>query len=482
MGSVSDFVKCPKCGKDADHEYWYHTGEYSDNCRYCGWRGYRMLEFNSENRLFSKNIPIDKNILDITLPSFSDTGFYEESQKRLKDDRIGKNVVINPLYPDRFEGRTDFTDIYGAAALLIDPIRKYIADAVVKEPDIKDYADKYSKQVPNILYMDINSFLRSDFVNNLSGRKSFCQLQNNEGSDEQSDFLKHQKYTQAIYELYLIETEIFDKYKHTRLSELTDDHNDGILYSDDRDDWTVYPCKRTDYIIMKYIDICDIISRYRRDSGYITYAFWYINSYISSALQYEYHDFNYDMLDKINRAANNADYACGRFSEYDSDDIALCLPVSVRDKINKERFVVGYVMTTDENEKADCDVMRESLISMGYKYPFIISDKDKDMSFARDGFRMLLRFVNDGRPSRIVVKDKKDLMIDGFDVIDYFCYLNHIDLIVLNEPDREKIKDPEVESTHVASVSDEECAAFMSRLPKINIFEFPDEERNKVEE
>ena len=37
MGSVIDFLECPRCGSEAHTEFWYKSGEEAIICRECGY-------------------------------------------------------------------------------------------------------------------------------------------------------------------------------------------------------------------------------------------------------------------------------------------------------------------------------------------------------------------------------------------------------------------------------------------------------------
>lgn len=56
-------------------------------------------------------------------------------------------------------------------------------------------------------------------------------------------------------------------------------------------------------------------------------------------------------------------------------------------------------------------------------------------------FRKLLKAISRRDISKIIVLSRDELISECFDMLDYFCYLSEIDLIVLDDPDREKPED-----------------------------------------
>jgi hypothetical protein len=49
MGSVTDYIDCPRCGNEAHNEYYYSTGEEHIICLHCGYSRHFHLEGDAIN-------------------------------------------------------------------------------------------------------------------------------------------------------------------------------------------------------------------------------------------------------------------------------------------------------------------------------------------------------------------------------------------------------------------------------------------------
>lgn len=444
MGSVSSVIKCPKCGCDAHEEYWYGTGEYSRFCDGCNWSEFHMLDYNSEYNLFSNNMPVDRNVFDITLPELSDVDFYNNNAlKIMKVDNsqpvetiFGMMSSSNDPFVDMFGRRNERIDIYGAVACLLEPLENYIRCAIEIEPAIEKYANAYIRYLPDVLYSSAVRFVNPDCINKYEN--------------------KRERLEQFVYETYIVETQIFDRYKHNDIDALFEKHKEpiGLTFRDTRDDWRLFDCSGPEeYLAQKFIDISDIVASYRRDKGYITFAYWYMNDYYRSVCTYgDVASYDYDFVEKLNTAANNIDYAAGRYNIYNSDSISLYSSGMGGDVVRKNRSIVVYIRTGGVNKEQVISDMKKYMLDNNRKYYNLIVDEISSDDIMSSAFKSLLRMINGKSMFRIIVPDKSQFSSNIFNLLDYLCYLNNIDLFVVDDPDRARVKDDDLNCDNVDNI------------------------------
>jgi len=55
MGSVIDYIECPRCGHEAFSDYYYKTGEEYISCNCCGYHRSAELKRDNDGKLITKD-------------------------------------------------------------------------------------------------------------------------------------------------------------------------------------------------------------------------------------------------------------------------------------------------------------------------------------------------------------------------------------------------------------------------------------------
>lgn len=111
----------------------------------------------------------------------------------------------------------------------------------------------------------------------------------------------------------------------------------------------------------------------------------------------------------------------------------------LKDTINStnilNKIVIGYCRVSSKSQ--DADLLRQIhnvesyCSSRGYQYR-IISDIGSGLNYKKKGLSELITLIQNKEISKIVINYKDRLIRFGFEMIEQFCKLNHIDIEVIN--------------------------------------------------
>lgn len=108
---------------------------------------------------------------------------------------------------------------------------------------------------------------------------------------------------------------------------------------------------------------------------------------------------------------------------------------------NQEKPVVGYCRVSTSSQKDDLDTqisnVKQYLLAKGYEFD-IIADIGSGINYKKKGLRELIRKINNQEISKVVVLYKDRLVRFGFELIEYLCEINQIELIVIDHSEKSK--------------------------------------------
>lgn len=114
---------------------------------------------------------------------------------------------------------------------------------------------------------------------------------------------------------------------------------------------------------------------------------------------------------------------------------ALTNKSAATEKTTVEKPAVGYCRVSTRAQKDDLNTQIENvkayMSARGYQYS-IITDIGSGINYTKDGLRELLRLISEQRVSRVVVLYKDRLIRFGFELIEYMCQLNDVELEVID--------------------------------------------------
>ena len=101
----------------------------------------------------------------------------------------------------------------------------------------------------------------------------------------------------------------------------------------------------------------------------------------------------------------------------------------------QELPIILYARVSTRSQKDDLDRQVENLksyvISKGYSFE-IITDIGSGINYTKQGLKQLIQKINNKEISKIVILYKDRLIRFGFELIEYFCELNNIDIEIID--------------------------------------------------
>lgn len=101
----------------------------------------------------------------------------------------------------------------------------------------------------------------------------------------------------------------------------------------------------------------------------------------------------------------------------------------------QELPIILYARVSTQNQKGDLNRQVENLklyaISKGYSFE-IITDIGSGINYTKQGLKQLIQKINNKEISKIVILYKDRLIRFGFELIEYLCELNNIDIEIID--------------------------------------------------
>lgn len=105
-------------------------------------------------------------------------------------------------------------------------------------------------------------------------------------------------------------------------------------------------------------------------------------------------------------------------------------------KESKTKLVVGYCRVSTPSQKDDLATqvqnLRMYMIAKGYQFE-IIEDVGSGINYTKKGLQTLIRKINDHEVSKIVVLYKDRLVRFGFEMLEYFCEINNVEIEIVDQ-------------------------------------------------
>lgn len=107
----------------------------------------------------------------------------------------------------------------------------------------------------------------------------------------------------------------------------------------------------------------------------------------------------------------------------------------------KNKLVVGYCRVSTRSQKDDLETqinnVKSYMIAKGYQYE-IIEDIGSGINYNKKGLKQLIDKINNQEVSKVVVLYKDRLVRFGFELIEYLCEINNVELEVIDHSDKSK--------------------------------------------
>lgn len=107
----------------------------------------------------------------------------------------------------------------------------------------------------------------------------------------------------------------------------------------------------------------------------------------------------------------------------------------------KEKLVIGYCRVSTSSQKDDLEIqinnVKSYMYAKGYNFE-IISDIGSGINYKKKGLQELLDKINDQKISKIVILYKDRLIGFGFELIEYLCRINNIEIEIIDNTEQSK--------------------------------------------
>ena len=107
----------------------------------------------------------------------------------------------------------------------------------------------------------------------------------------------------------------------------------------------------------------------------------------------------------------------------------------------KEKIIIGYCRVSTSSQKDDLETqinnVKSYMYAKGYNFE-IISDIGSGINYKKKGLQELLDKINDQKISKIVILYKDRLIRFGFELIEYLCKINNIEIEIIDNTEQSK--------------------------------------------
>ena len=107
----------------------------------------------------------------------------------------------------------------------------------------------------------------------------------------------------------------------------------------------------------------------------------------------------------------------------------------------KEKLVIGYCRVSNLSQKDDLEIqinnIKSYMYAKGYEFE-IISDIGSGIDYKKKGLQELLNKINDQDVSKIIILHKDKLIGFGFELIEYLCKVNDVEIEIIDNTEQSK--------------------------------------------
>ena len=112
-----------------------------------------------------------------------------------------------------------------------------------------------------------------------------------------------------------------------------------------------------------------------------------------------------------------------------------------KSSLDEPKLTIGYCRVSTRQQKDDLDTqvtnVKSYMLSKGYQFD-VITDIGSGINYSKKGLLRLLELINNREIERVVILYKDRLIRFGFELIEYLCQLNSVELIVIDHSEKPK--------------------------------------------
>lgn len=111
---------------------------------------------------------------------------------------------------------------------------------------------------------------------------------------------------------------------------------------------------------------------------------------------------------------------------------------------NNERIVIGYCRVSTPSQKDDLETqvqnVKSYMYAKGYKFD-VIKDIGSGINYKKKGLKELINRIENNEVSKVVILYKDRLIRFGFELIEYLCEINNVEIEVIDNSECSKEKE-----------------------------------------
>ena len=111
---------------------------------------------------------------------------------------------------------------------------------------------------------------------------------------------------------------------------------------------------------------------------------------------------------------------------------------------NTESIVIGYCRVSTPSQKDDLEIqvqnVKSYMYAKGYKFD-IIKDIGSGINYKKKGLKELINRIENNEVSKVVILYKDRLIRFGFELIEYLCEINNVEIEVIDNSECSKEKE-----------------------------------------
>ena len=120
--------------------------------------------------------------------------------------------------------------------------------------------------------------------------------------------------------------------------------------------------------------------------------------------------------------------------------------------VGEPKITIGYCRVSNRNQQDDLDTqvanIKAYMLSKGYQFD-VITDIGSGLNYSKKGILKLIELINNREIDRVVVLYKDRLVRFGFELLEYICQLNAVELVVIDHSVKSKEEELTEDLTHI---------------------------------
>ena len=113
----------------------------------------------------------------------------------------------------------------------------------------------------------------------------------------------------------------------------------------------------------------------------------------------------------------------------------------LNDVSREEKIVIGYCRVSTPSQKDDLETqisnIKTYMYAKGYQFE-IITDIGSGINYKKKGLQELIKKINNQEISKVVILYKDRLMRFGYELIEYLCEINNIEIEIVDHTEQSK--------------------------------------------